>query len=110
MVNQSQPGLIFPVQKDILGNADIRNQCKLLIYGHDSLGKSLLCSVKLNGPAIQPDLPLFGLIRTQQALCKRALSRAVLTYQDVYLPLLQIKIHIIQGLHSRKKFGDMPRC
>ena len=109
MVNQTQFGLIFPVKKNILSNADIRHQRKLLIYCYNSPGKSLLGPVKLNHLSVQPDLPFFRFICAEKTFCKRTLACAVLTHQDMYFPFLQIKIHIIQGLHARKKFGDMLR-
>jgi hypothetical protein len=53
-------------------------------------------------------LALIVLVNSTENLDQAALARAILTYQDMYLALPDVKIHVIQGHHAWELLGDAP--
>src|SRR5262249_61018870 len=81
----------------------------LLGCERDAVALRVLEGLEAHGSAVEQDLAAVGAegVDPAEGLDERALARAVLAAQDVYLPLLEREGDAVQGAHAREVLGDV---
>jgi hypothetical protein len=105
MQDESRTDLRFMAKEDITGDAEVRNEIKILINNRDPKILTYLWGKPENRSPIDSDLPFFILEGPTQNLEEGGFASPVFSYETVDFGGIDIQIHMVQSSDTWEILG-----